>query len=42
MALNQIDIADLFIASTALIYDIPFATLNKKHFGRIEKLNLIG
>lgn len=38
---KQIDIADLFIASTALFYKIPIATLNKKHFDRIEKLNLV-
>ncbi|MBY0478031.1 MAG: type II toxin-antitoxin system VapC family toxin [Chitinophagaceae bacterium] len=39
---KQIDIADLFIAATALLYDIPFATLNKKHFDRIDKLNVLG
>ena len=39
---KQIDIADLFIAATALLHNIPFATLNKKHFDRIEKLKLIG
>ena len=39
---KQIDIADLFIAATALLYDIPFATLNKKHFSRIDKLNVLG
>jgi predicted nucleic acid-binding protein len=39
---KQIDIADLFIAATALLYDIPFATLNKKHFDRIDKLKVLG
>jgi predicted nucleic acid-binding protein len=38
---KQIDLADLFIAATAISNDIPCATLNKKHFERIEKLKLI-
>ena len=38
---KQIDLADLFIAATAISNDIPCATLNKKHFNRIEKLKLI-
>ena len=38
---KQIDIADLFIAATALSYSLPIATLNRKHFERIEKLNII-
>jgi len=38
---KQIDLADLFIAATALSYNLPIATLNKKHFDRIEKLNII-
>lgn len=38
---NQIAIADLFIASTALTHDLPIATLNKKHFERISKLEII-
>jgi predicted nucleic acid-binding protein len=38
---KQIDIADLFIASTALLYDIPFATLNRNHFDRIDKLSVL-
>ena len=32
---KQIDIADLFIASTVMVHKMPFATLNKKHFNRI-------
>ena len=38
---KQIDIADLFIAATALSHDLPFATLNKKHFERVDKLNIV-
>ena len=38
---KQIAIADLFIASTALAYQLPLATLNKKHFERIESLHII-
>lgn len=38
---KQIDIADLFIASTAIIYQLPFATLNKKHFDRIDELKMV-
>ena len=39
---KQIEMADLFIASIAMSNDMPFATLNKKHFDRIDGLNLIG
>lgn len=39
---KQIDIADLFIAATAVTYNLPFATLNRKHFDRIDTLKLIG
>ena len=39
---KQIEIADLFIAATAIAYGLPFTTLNKKHFERIERLNFIG
>ena len=38
---KQIDLADLFIAATALTNNLPNATLNKKHFGRIDSLNII-
>lgn len=38
---NQIEIADLFIAATALSYKIPLATLNRKHFDRVESLKLV-
>jgi len=36
-----IDLADLLIGATAKNYQIPLATLNKKHFQRIEGLQLI-
>lgn len=38
---KQIAIADLFIAATAISHDLPFATLNTKHFDRIDGLNII-
>jgi tRNA(fMet)-specific endonuclease VapC len=38
---KQIEIADLFIAATAVSRDLPIATLNKKHFERIEALTII-
>lgn len=36
-----IDTADLFIAATALSQNLPFATLNRKHFENIDSLILI-
>lgn len=38
---KQIDLADLFIAATAVTRNLPFATLNRKHFERIDTLTLI-
>lgn len=38
---KQIDLADLFIAATAVAYNLPLATLNRKHFERIDTLKLI-
>ncbi len=38
---KQIEIADLFIAATAVANHLPFATLNIKHFDRIDSLNLV-
>ena len=38
---KQIAIADLFIAATAISNDLPFATLNRKHFDRIDGLLII-
>lgn len=35
---KQIAIPDLFIAATALAHNLPIATLNKKHFDRIDSL----
>ncbi len=38
---NQlIALPDIFIASTAIAHDLPFYTLNRKHFERIEALKL--
>lgn len=34
-------IADLFIAATAVHYRLPLATLNVKHFERVEELQLL-
>lgn len=39
---KQIELADLFIAATAIAHNMPFATLNRKHFDRIDALNIIG
>jgi predicted nucleic acid-binding protein len=36
-----IEFRDILIGSTALKYDLQIATLNKKHFERIEKLQII-
>ncbi len=38
---KQIDLADLFIAATAVVHDLPLATLNRKHFDRIDTLNIV-
>lgn len=38
---KQVDTADLFIAATALSNNLPIATLNKKHFERIEGLIIV-
>ena len=38
---KQIDMADLFIAATAISNNFPLATLNTKHFERIETLSII-
>lgn len=37
----QLESSDLFIAATALANDLPLATLNRKHFERIDGLKLI-
>jgi predicted nucleic acid-binding protein len=36
-----IDLADLLIGATAVTHKIPIATLNVKHFERIEDLEII-
>jgi len=38
---KQIDIADLFIAAIAISNNLIFATLNKKHFERIDGLKIL-
>lgn len=38
---KQIAIADLFISATALTHKLPIATLNKKHFERIDGLTIV-
>ena len=38
---KQIDMADLFIAATAIANNLAFATLNRKHFERIEALRIL-
>lgn len=35
---QQVDIRDLFIASIAIANDLPFVTLNKKHFSHFLSL----
>ena len=36
-----IDIADLFIAATTVANKLPFATLNKQHFERIDTISFV-
>ncbi len=38
---KRIEIPDLFIAASAIEHKLPLATLNIKHFQRIEDLELI-
>ena len=37
----MIDLADLLIGATAITHGLTLATLNKKHFERIKKIELI-
>jgi tRNA(fMet)-specific endonuclease VapC len=37
----QIAMADLFIAATAISNQLPLATLNRKHFDRVEGLSIV-
>lgn len=38
---KMIDLADILIGATALANDIPIATLNRKHFNRIQGLQIL-
>ncbi len=38
---QQIGISDLLIGATALLHELPVATLNLKHFGRLEGVKLV-
>ena len=39
---NQlIEFRDIFIAATCLTFNLPIATLNKKHFRRIDDLKIL-
>lgn len=38
---KQIDLADLFIAATAMNNGVSIATLNKKHFDRVDGLEIL-
>jgi predicted nucleic acid-binding protein len=38
---KQIGIADLFIAATAMSHQLPVATLNRKHFERVDDLRIL-
>jgi tRNA(fMet)-specific endonuclease VapC len=38
---KQIGMADLFIAATAVYHNLPLATLNSRHFQRIDGLELL-
>jgi len=37
-----LDMEDIMIAATAIVHSVPLATLNRKHFERIDGLKLIG
>jgi predicted nucleic acid-binding protein len=41
IAQNKDGIRDVFIASTALVHQLPLLTLNIKHFERVPALSLI-
>jgi predicted nucleic acid-binding protein len=38
---QMIEFRDIFIAATCLVNDLPIATLNKKHFKRIDDLKIM-
>ncbi len=37
---HLVEFRDIFIAATAIVNDLPLATLNRKHFEHISGLNL--
>ena len=37
---KMIEFRDIFIAATALVYNLPVKTLNKKHFSRVSGLSV--
>lgn len=37
---QMIEFRDIFIAATCIVNELPIATLNKKHFKRIEELKI--
>jgi len=37
-----IEFRDIFIAATCLVFELPIATLNEKHFKRIDGLKIAG
>jgi len=39
---QQLGMADLFIAATAMAHMLPIATLNRRHFERVDGLKVIG
>lgn len=38
---QMIEIRDIFIAATAIEFNLPLLTLNQKHFVRVPKLQLV-
>lgn len=38
--INSLEPADVLIGASAIFYDLPLYTLNKKHFSQIEKLDI--
>ena len=38
---KMIDVSDILIASTAIVNNLPLATLNRNHFERIRGLRLV-
>jgi tRNA(fMet)-specific endonuclease VapC len=38
---KMIEFRDIFIAATCLVNELPLVTLNKRHFKRIEELELL-